>query len=82
MQHCTLLVPIFLLRLKLYFSIRRNHRSLLCLLLFTVSKETVTNKPDKNLKTHSRQEDKFLNFGVTPTFRSYIAKKLSEILER
>ncbi|XP_025995834.1 uncharacterized protein LOC105193021 [Solenopsis invicta] len=48
----------------------------------SVSKETMTNELDKNLKTNLRQEDKFMNFGVTPTFQSYIAKKLSEILER
>ncbi|EGI63243.1 hypothetical protein G5I_08271 [Acromyrmex echinatior] len=34
------------------------------------------------LKISSKQADEFTNFGVTATFRSFIAKKLDEILER
>lgn len=42
-----------------------------------------TSKLDKHsLKISLKQEDKFTNFGVTPTFQSFIAKKLDEILER
>jgi len=44
---------------------------------------TQTNKLRTNSsKISSKQEDRFINFGVTATFQSFIAKKLDEILEQ
>ncbi|KAL0126856.1 hypothetical protein PUN28_005310 [Cardiocondyla obscurior] len=40
------------------------------------------NNLDKTSLRIISKQDKFTNFGVTPTFQSFIAKKLDEILER
>nr|XP_003706531.1 PREDICTED: uncharacterized protein LOC100878352 [Megachile rotundata] len=36
----------------------------------------------KSLRENLSQKNEFSNFGVTPTFQNYVAKKLNEILEK
>lgn len=35
-----------------------------------------------SLRKKLEHEDTFSNFGVTPTFQNYVAKKLDEIIEK
>ncbi|XP_076644753.1 uncharacterized protein LOC143354489 [Halictus rubicundus] len=45
------------------------------------SKHSEETKP-KSLRPDLEQKEKFENFGVTPSFQKYVAKKLDEIIEK
>lgn len=46
------------------------------------SKEKFDNTSAKSLRKNVLEEDDFCNFGVSTTFKAYVAKKLDALLER
>lgn len=52
-------------------------------IFFLILGELEANKSNiESLRTNLKQENQFINFGVTPTFQSFVAKKLDEMLEK